>query len=216
MQRSEEWQQQRRGKLTASNLGAALGQVTYVSRLQAYRRAVGTDTFTGNAATNWGIAHEPMALRAYSTHTGYEVIATGLHQHPTLEWCAGSPDGLVGADGIVEVKCPYYQQTKGPHQSIPLHYYLQMQQLLQCTSRQWCDYVCYCGAHGMSLFRVLRDDILFEDLMGDMQKFATSVRLKTGKPPRVNKRRISERVRESMRHYVDKTASNVPCLLIVD
>ena len=213
-QRSAAWHAARRGKVTASNVGAALGQVGYISRLTAYRRAAGTDTFTGNAATEWGIANEPLALAAYANHTGYAVRATGLHQHPTLEWCAGSPDGLIGDDGMVEVKCPYYQAYKGPHTSVPPHYYLQMQQLLQCTGRVWCDYVCYCGTRGMSLFRVTRDDLLFEDLLGDLQRFAHAVRTKAGKPPKMNKRRITERVARSAKAHTEVVGRRIPCLLI--
>ena len=214
MQRTDEWHAQRRGKVTASNVGAALGQVSYVSRVQAYQRALGIDSFEGNAATNYGIETEPLALRAYANYMGCEVQETGLCQHPTLEWMAGSPDGLVGDDGVVEVKCPYYQHFKGPHQSIPPHYYLQMQQLLQCTGRNWCDYVCYCGTKGMSIFRVHRDDMLFEDLLDDLLKFATAVRLKNAKLPKLNKKRVTERIKQSQTTHTTCVAPNVPCLLI--
>ena len=214
MQRTVEWHEQRRGKLTASNVGAALGQVSYVSRVQAYRRALGIDDFQGNDATNWGIQNEPLALRAYEAHMGCEVRPTGLHAHPTLEWLAGSPDGLVGEDGLVEVKCPYYQQFKGPHQVVPPHYYLQMQQLLQCTGRNYCDYVCYCGDKGMSIHRVSRDDLLFEALLDDLLKFATAVRLKSAKLPKLNKRRVTEKIKESQHKYSVCLVKNTPCLLI--
>lgn len=216
MQRTAAWHAQRRDKLTASNLGAALGQVGYTSRLTAYRRATGDDDFEGNAATRWGTDNEDTAIAAYAAHTGVVVEATGLHQHPTLEWLAGSPDGLLGSSGLLEVKCPYYQQFKGPHQSVPPHYYLQVQQLLQCTQREWCDYVCYCGAKGMSIHRIERDDTLFEDLMGDMRRFAEAVRLKTGKPPRLNKRKVTARVAQSMQQYCVCVESCVPVCLIVD
>lgn len=195
-------------------MGAALGQVGYISRLTAYRRAAGTDSFQGNAATQWGVEHEPVALQAYAAHTGYEVQETGMHQHPTLEWCAGSPDGLVGTDGMVEVKCPYYQQSKGPHQSVPPHYYLQMQQLLQCTGRNWCDYLCWCGHKGMSLFRVTRDDLLFEALLDDLCKFAHAVTTKQGRPPKMNKKKVTTLVQTSQAAHVEVVGKRLPCLLI--
>ena len=50
-QRTPAWHVARRGKLTASNLGAALGQVNYISRAAAYRRAMGIEKFQGNVAT---------------------------------------------------------------------------------------------------------------------------------------------------------------------
>ena len=112
-QRTPEWYEARRGKLTASNVGAALGQVSYTSRAEAYRRALGTDTFTGNDATRWGVLHEADGILAYTKLTGADVTATGLHTHEKFPWLAGSPDGLVGEEGLIEVKCPYYYRRDG-------------------------------------------------------------------------------------------------------
>ena len=69
-QGSPEWHAARKGKLTASNVGAALGLCSWTSRKVAYERAIGTDTFEGNEATRWGTDNEPNALAAYSAHTG--------------------------------------------------------------------------------------------------------------------------------------------------
>ena len=76
-----------------------------------YERAIGTDTFEGNDATRWGTENEPNALVAYSAHTGNLVEPTGLHVHKHADWLAGSPDGLIGTEGIVEAKCPYWSKT---------------------------------------------------------------------------------------------------------
>ncbi len=119
-QRTEAWHAARRGKLTASNLGALLGQVSYTSRAEAFRRALGTDEFQGNEATEWGTANEPNGIAYYEQVTGNKVVETGLHTHPNYNWIAGSPDGLVGSEGIVEIKCPYWQRT--PHAAIPGHF----------------------------------------------------------------------------------------------
>ena len=214
MQRTAEWFQKRRNKLTASNVGAALGQVAYVSRKAAYERAIGTDSFEGNIATDWGIAHEEEAIAAYAAYKRCTVQPTGLHQHPTIEWLAGSPDGLVGDDGLLEVKCPYYQLHRGPHQTVPYGYYLQMQQQLQCTDRKWCDYVCYCGARGMSIFHIERDDVLFLDLYEDLETFARSVQARKGAPrqKRGRKRAIRERIEKSMSvrcHLLESCTSTI-------
>jgi putative phage-type endonuclease len=149
-----EWHAARIGKLTASNVGAALGLCSWTSRKVAYERAIGTDTFEGNDATRWGTANEPNALATYCAHTGNLVKPTGLHVHKHADWLAGSPDGLIGTEGIVEAKCPYWSKT--PHQTIPLYYYLQINLCLECADREWCDFISWTpGAH--KVIRVTRD-----------------------------------------------------------
>ena len=153
-QGSPEWHAARKGKLTASNVGAALGLCSWTSRKVAYERAMGTDTFEGNDATRWGTANEPNALLAYSAHTGNLVEPTGLHVHESTPWLAGSPDGLIGTEGMVEAKCPYWSKT--PHQTIPLYYYLQINLCLECADREWCDFISWKpGAY--KVIRVTRD-----------------------------------------------------------
>ena len=119
-QRSTAWHAARRGKLTASNLGAALGQVSYTSRAAAYRRALGTDKFQGNVATEWGTENEPNAIVDYQTMTGNLVQATGLHVHPSLPWLAGSPrqqpNGALCCGTSLQALCPNYDTVrKGNH-----------------------------------------------------------------------------------------------------
>jgi len=75
-----------------------------------------------------------------------------VHKH--ADWLAGSPDGLIGTEGIVEAKCPYWSKT--PHQTIPLYYYLQINLCLECADREWCDFISWTpGAY--KVIRVTRD-----------------------------------------------------------
>jgi putative phage-type endonuclease len=202
-QGSPEWHAARIGKLTASNVGAALGLCSWTSRKVAYERAIGTDTFEGNDATRWGTANEPNALVAYSAHTGNLVEPTGLHVHEHAPWLAGSPDGLIGTEGMVEAKCPYWSKT--PHQTIPLYYYLQINLCLECADREWCDFISWTpGAH--KVIRVTRDRDLHDVLRSTHYAQFYRAMCDGDGPPKFakgEKEMIREMVEESRNAHMD-------------
>ena len=198
-QRTNAWFAARKGKLTASNLGALLGLVSWTSRTEAYRRMMGWSVFQGNPACDYGIKMEDAAIASYSQETANRVEASGLHVHKDAKWIAGSPDGLVGADGMIEVKCPFY--NKVPHKQIPNYYYVQINCLLECCNREWCDFVSWTPGQ-MSVFRVMRDPVLFKwllenpykDIWRQVQENRVGITpFKTGE-----KQVIEEAIRESM------------------
>lgn len=203
-QRTNAWFAARKGKLTASNLGALLGLVTWTSRTEAYRRMMGWSKFEGNAACEYGVQMENTAITSYATATGNIVEASGLHMHEQRKWIAGSPDGLVGSDGMIEVKCPFY--NKVPHSRIPSYYYVQINCLLECTKRQWCDFVSWTPGK-MTVFRVKRDKELFnwlvenpyKDIWRQVQESRPGITpFKSGE-----KQLIEEKIQESMSHCID-------------
>ncbi len=175
-QRTPQWHAARRGKLTASNVGAALGLCPWTSRQQAYNRAMGLERFQGNDATRWGTDNEANGVLAYSAHTGNVVDATGLHVHPTTSWLAGSPDGLIGEAGLLEVKCPYWRKKDGTrvHQTVPAHYYMQINLCLEITKRQWCDFISW-TPEGYAVYRIIADPALHEAMMPHYIKFYSAM-----------------------------------------
>lgn len=206
-QRTPAWHVARRGKLTASNLGATLGLVSYTSRETAYRRALGTDKFEGNVATQYGTDNENNGVMDYQILSGNMVEATGLHVHKDNTWLAGSPDGFVGEEGMIEVKCPYYRRKDGSrlHKEVPHHYYLQMNALLEICDRAWCDYVCW-SPSGMVVYRVYRDTLLFEYLLTYYSQFYAAMQAGAdGPPPLKCKDEIEARIHESVTANVDYT-----------
>ena len=72
-------------------------------------------------------------------------LKAGWIAHPEIDMCGCSPDGLVDDDGLIEIKCP---NTK-THLETVLHgkinrsYMLQMQWQMECSGREWCDFVSY-------------------------------------------------------------------------
>lgn len=154
VQGSVEWHLARCGKVTASRIadlmsttksgwGASRGN--YMAELIAERlTGVPADSFS-NAAMKWGIETEPMARAAYQFYADADVTETGFVAHPAIAESGASPDGLVGEDGLVELKCPntatHIETLLGA--TVPGKYMLQMQWQMACTDRKWCDFASF-------------------------------------------------------------------------
>ena len=153
-QGSPEWLQQRLGKVTASRMadlcaktktGYGASRKNYLAQLVAERLSGTVQESYTNAAMQGGTETEPHAADAYSFRTGLDVEGCGFFDHPTIPMSGASPDRLVGADGLVEIKCP----NTATHidtlldDSVDGKYLLQMQWQMACTGRQWCDFVSF-------------------------------------------------------------------------
>jgi putative phage-type endonuclease len=147
-QRSDEWFEARKGRVTASLVGAILGLSPYMSRADAMRvmvrEALGAEReFTGNIATDYGTRNEAGALLDYRIETTHEVQEVGFV--PFEDWAGCSPDAFVGSDGMIEIKCPYgLREATAP---VPFkrlaeqeHYAAQVQFQLYVTGRKWCHF----------------------------------------------------------------------------
>jgi putative phage-type endonuclease len=151
-QRSEEWFQARLGKVTASRVADVLAKIKSgesASR-RNYKIQLVSERLTGekqetyiNQAMQDGIDREFYARERYVQRFG-EVEEVGFVKHPTLE-AGASPDGMVGDDGLLEIKCPMgttHTETLMT-QEVPSKYIPQIQFQLRCTGRKWCDFVSY-------------------------------------------------------------------------
>jgi putative phage-type endonuclease len=154
VQGSLEWVQARLGKVTASRVADVIAKTktgwgasrkNYMAELIA-ERLTGQpgDTYT-NAAMQWGLDTEPQARAAYEFFRDATVEEVGFVEHPTIPMTGASPDGLVGENGLVEIKCP----NTATHidtllsETIPAKYVTQMQFQMACVGRKWCDYVSF-------------------------------------------------------------------------
>lgn len=186
VQGSPEWHQIRLGKVTASRVadviartktGWGAGRANYAAELIA-ERLTGTvaDSFT-SAAMQWGTDNEPSARAAYQFEKNTRVGLIGFVNHPTIYDSGASPDGLVGDEGLVEIKCP----NTATHietlikKSIPSKYITQMLWQMACTGRHWCDFVSYDPRlpDNMQVFiqRVPRDDVAIRELENEVTAF---------------------------------------------
>jgi putative phage-type endonuclease len=151
-QRTEEWFQARLGKVTASRVADVLSKIktgesasrrNYKIQLVSERLIGEKQESYINQAMQDGIDREVFARDRYVQQFG-EVEEVGFIQHPTLE-AGASPDGLVGEDGLLEIKCPMgttHTETLMT-QEVPSKYIPQIQFQLRCTGRKWCDFVSY-------------------------------------------------------------------------
>lgn len=178
-QRSPEWFAARLGKATASRVsdiiartksGWGASRANYAAELVA-ERLTGTPTERfSNAAMQWGTDCEPEARLAFCFRQDVDVMEVGFVDHPTLAMSGASPDGLIDADGLLELKCPNTSTHIGTllGQSVPSKYISQIQWQLACTDRQWCDFASYDPRlpESMRLYveRVQRDDAMIAEL----------------------------------------------------
>ncbi len=153
-QRSPEWYANRAGVLTASRVNPVLNGRTDgkdTIRLElALERLYGCRQYESqylSAAVQRGVDLEDDARKAYENNFGVDVKDVGLVLHPVISYLGASPDGLVGDDGLIEIKClgflPHYKPYIYGKRCIKPEYRSQMLLQLMCTDRKWCDYVGY-------------------------------------------------------------------------
>lgn len=149
-QRSEEWYELRKARITGSKIGAILGLSPFATPEDVMRDMVrdyhgAEKEFKGNIATEHGTRNEPNALADYIMETGAEVTEAPFVVHPEFDWLGASPDGYVGDDKLIEIKCPFgkrHETDDGGFLSIDdqPHYMAQMQFQMLCTGRFECDF----------------------------------------------------------------------------
>lgn len=189
-QRSTEWFSVRCGKATASRIsdiiaktktGYSTSRANYMAELLCERLTGSVGESYKSVAMEWGIATEPQAIAAYEAIGGVLVEKVGFVPHSSIDMSGASPDGLIGDDGLLEVKCPLTTTHVETLLSgaIPQKYVTQMQWQMACTGRAWCDFVSFdprIPTH-MQLFvsRLSRDDDTIKMLEGEVTKFLTEL-----------------------------------------
>ena len=195
-QRTEEWFEARMGCVTASRTadvmaktksGYAASRANYMAELICERLTCERQGGFSSAAMQWGTETEPQARMAYEIITGATVVETGFVLHPEIAGFGASPDGLIGDDGLIEIKCP----NTATHidtllaDKVPTKYIIQMHVQMLCTGRVWCDFVSFdprlpIDLH-MFIKRVERDNKLAEEIVTEVQSFLADMEAKIAK-----------------------------------
>lgn len=154
-QGSVAWMSQRMGNLTGSRIYEACAKKKngeyYQSRADLMTEKL-IERLTGqwaqhfvSDAMQWGTMYEGEARAVYETQKGTLVTECAYFPHPSIAHSGASPDGLVGEDGVIEIKCP----TTKTHLetllsgAIPELYTYQMAWEIESSGRKWCDFVSY-------------------------------------------------------------------------
>lgn len=166
-QGSEEWLKARLGVPSASNFSKLITMKgTLSTQAKAYVDALVAETITGEStyvkvtdAMQRGTELEPYARERYFYETGNSVDEVGFCLHDDYQ-AGASPDGLIGEDGGLEIKCPlggtmvsYLRVGR-----LPSKYWQQVQGCLHITGRKWWDFMAYHPDMKPLIVRVERDE----------------------------------------------------------
>jgi len=195
-QRTEEWFQQRLGKVTASRIsdviaktktGVSTSRQNYLVQLVS-ERITGKkgDSFVNQAMLD-GIERESAARELYVQSRGVSVVEVGFFDHPIIANSGASPDGAVESEeegkyaGLIEIKCPIETTHTNTlmSKSVPSKYIPQIQWQMACTNAKWVDFVSYNPNFPVDLqlfvSRVDRDDEYIKELETEVIKFLDEV-----------------------------------------
>jgi putative phage-type endonuclease len=170
-QGTEEWLNLRRGKFTAStfkNLMATKTTQTYNDEIMkvVYERLTGEspENFT-NDYMKRGTELEPLAKERYMIDTFTKIEDSGFFEYN--DWIGCSPDGLIGNDGLIEIKCPKYSTMINYllKKELPTEYRHQVHGQLWITGRDWCDFVGYHPKLSTVIVRVNRNEEIIKELV---------------------------------------------------
>jgi putative phage-type endonuclease len=152
-QGTPEWHQLRMGLVTASRIkdviaktksGYSTSRKNYRDELVKQRFGIPSESFSSTAMQH-GTETEPVARSLYEIKHDLIVQEVPFIKHPTIEMAGMSPDGLVGDDGLIEIKCP----NSSTHFDylldgiVPETYKPQMAWQMACSGRQWVDFISY-------------------------------------------------------------------------
>lgn len=170
---SPRWLDERLKRITASNFGKIIKCQNETSKLKLAKTISNPVDISHISAVRHGLEEEKPALKRYLAKYPNKYTECGLFVHNDYQFLAGSPDGFINDDGLIEIKCPYslkgkiihfeklnYIDNKTGRLKRDHNYYFQVQGLLEITNREWCDFVVYTGAD-IHVQKIYRDKLFF-------------------------------------------------------
>jgi putative phage-type endonuclease len=181
-QRSDEWFAIKKGKASASRAKAigngGKGLENYVIEIMAEYYSIAERENYINEHMQRGIELEPIAKQVYELEHDCEVREIGFAEYNEYIGC--SPDGLVGKDGMIEIKCPCDRIYLGIliNEKIDSGYVWQCQMNMLILKRKWCDLIFYNPnfKKSMKIFRLDPNEKMQEDLKEGFKKVETRIK----------------------------------------
>jgi exodeoxyribonuclease (lambda-induced) len=155
-QRSAEWFEMRKGRITSSEIYKIMGKGDLTETAKTYLLEKVCELYGGvtepavGAALTWGTDLEPVAIEHYEKLAKVKVDKASFI--PVGDYYGGSPDGLIPKEGIIEVKCPFKSANHFKHgminsaekfKKIAPNYYWQCVSNMVCAEAKWCDFISY-------------------------------------------------------------------------
>ncbi|KAJ8964211.1 hypothetical protein NQ314_005040 [Rhamnusium bicolor] len=182
------WYEERRKRLTASNFGRIYKLLDTTDRKTVVKDLLHSN-FTGNVYTRYGNDNELKAIKDFEKILGQCVVSCGLFIHQDYPFLAASPDGLIGENAIVEVKCPYKAKDLSPEDAIKQKqiqyasfengflslkrsdkYYYQVQGELFVTGREFCYFIVW-TPFGLAYEKILKDEDCWNKMFPKLEDF---------------------------------------------
>lgn len=193
-QRSDQWRQEKLGKFSGSDfhimLGDSQAKKDYLWEKFAEIKYQDSDREDYKSLyMERGTILEPEARRMYNVINDVVVKEVGLVEDDGEfdGYAVCSPDGLVGEDGIIEIKClvaKYHEQYTNPlskkYEYIKPEYKTQVQYNLFITDRKWCDFVYYHPRSGCHIIRIERDEEYINKIKDALREGKIWLQEKTG------------------------------------
>ncbi|XP_054285453.1 uncharacterized protein LOC129001999 [Macrosteles quadrilineatus] len=182
------WLQTRRNLLTASNYGRVC-KMKPTTGCGPFVKQLLYSTFDCEAMA-YGRSHEDTARQHLERELETTIQPCGLFIHPQKMFLGATPDGLLGADGLVEIKCPSSAKNMTPDEAIisrkvtfwksqdgkigdinrTHNYYYQVQGQLGVTGREFCVFALW-TPKGLKTEKIKRDDEFWNSMIIKLERF---------------------------------------------
>lgn len=182
-QRTDGWREARSGRITASCFADAIAMnkkkpTEPTAARTTYMRTVVAEILSGrpkheisSKSLSWGTEAETFARQAYELDTGLIVVQSEFVTHPLYDFIGASPDGLIGTDGGLEMKCPHDEQVHigTMLDGMPADHAAQVQGNMMVTGRKWWDFVSFdprqAPDYQLYVQRIDRDDEYIDNML---------------------------------------------------